>query len=474
MPYITVNLISSNDSTILARSGRFKVKSGITTTVIVSRTSSKFIVRFSQPIGKRSIYVQVSGLKELSNHYSNRHNDFLKTSNEWVLTNIKKGNYNIRVSGNDISEIQTNIFVDGKSDKILEINSDMKTNATGIIKGTIHDSSGTPLSAWVHAWEHGSLPKNRFNLNGGHGCVSSAYPKNGDFQLNKLNPQKTYDVKIEIAGLTNYIFKSVVPNEKNIEVITPTAYRVTGTIVNSSGDPVIGQIYISDWLFGDNETSDFELFPVFPGNYTVIIKAPDYPLVKRNITVNSSDVDLGEIVIYNDGIVISGRIIDSNGQPIVDQRIDMQGQPFMTPIGFLHGSGSSTRSNDDGTFEVKNLPSDEVISLRIRLPNYRNFRREIGAFSIDTDIGDIVLRKSAFSIITVMKADGSPAAGLYVGRQRLDKNGFFQGQLKNNSDYVEIYKNEEDWGWYLNGYKVKIPAIDNLTNRITITLPEGF
>ncbi|GEM_PF-3477823 len=60
----------------------------------------------------------------------------------------------------------------------------------------------------------------------------------------------------------------------------------------------------------------------------------------------------------------------------------------MTPIAFLHGSGSSTRSNDDGTFEVKNMPFDEIISLNIGLPNYCNFRREIGAFSTDTNIGD--------------------------------------------------------------------------------------
>jgi len=42
-----------------------------------------------------------------------------------------------------------------------------------------------------------------------------------------------------------------------------------------------------------------------------------------------------------------------------------------------------------------------------------------------------------------LNADGSPAAGLYVEGRELDKNGFFRGRLKNNSDYVEIYKTKK-------------------------------
>ena len=83
---VFVDLIGSDDSNTLARSGRFKVKPGITTTVIVNRASSKLIVRFSKSINKSSIYVQAFVPNESSNQVSYRRTDFLKTSNDYVST----------------------------------------------------------------------------------------------------------------------------------------------------------------------------------------------------------------------------------------------------------------------------------------------------------------------------------------------------------------------------------------------------
>ena len=378
-----------------------------------------------------------------------------------------KGNYKIFIRGSDIKNIETNLFVNGKKDTILEINNS-NTNATGVIKGLIHSPSGEKLSAYVHAWKHGKMPKNKQKLHSGDGCASYAYPKHGDFVLSKLKPDEIYDVRIEIAGLTNIFRYSVIPNNKMLDIVTPPAYRVTGSLVNSDGDPIKGIIWISDWLFGQHGTSVFELYPVFPGNYTVKIRTQNYSLLKRNITVISSDVDLGEIVIDDEGITISGRLLDSKGQPIIDKRIRMYGPPNISISGKTQNDMHSAKSNDDGTFEVNNLPSDEIISLHLFDDH---FSRNIGPFPTDTDIGDIIIKPPPFSIITVLKANGTPASGLYVYGRKLDKNGVFQGQPYENSDTLMITKTKED---YENYYRAKIPVTDELTNQVTITLPEKF
>ena len=464
LPFIIADV--TDCSNVLTRSKRFKIKPGITTTVMVSKVDAKLIVRFSEPVLGKSIRVELSA----PNGWF-QYNDFFKTSNEWILPGVIKGNYKIFIRGGDIQNIETNIFIEGKVDTILKINNS-NTNATGVIKGIIHTPSGEKLSAYVHAWKHGKMPKNKQKLHYGDECASYAYPKHGDFVIDKLNLKGIYDIRIEIAGLTNIFCYSVVPNCEPLDIVTPPAYRVTGSLVNSDGDPIKGMIWISSFLFGQHNTSDFELYPVFPGNYTIKIITENHPLLKRNVTISSSDVDLGEIVIDDEGIVISGRLLDSKGKPIIDKRIRMYGPPNMSVIGETQNDMHSDKSNDDGRFEVRNLPSDEIISLHLFDDH---FSRNIGPFSIDTDIGDVIIKSPPFTILTVLKADGSPASGLYVNRKKLDENGHFQGQLDENSDSVTIHKTKPGaFKGESNMYTVDIPITDSLTNQVTITLPENF
>ncbi len=146
----------------------------------------------------------------------------------------------------------------------------------------------------------------------------------------------------------------------------------------------------------------------------------------------------------------------------------MYGPPNMSVAGKTQNDMHSAKSNDDGTFEVKNLPSDEIISLHLFDDR---FARNIGPFSTDTDIGDIIIKPPPFSIITVLKADGSAASGLYITGRELDKNGIYQGPLLYNSDTLMIYKTKDD---HDDCYEAKISVTDELTNRVTITLPENF
>ena len=53
----------------------------------------------------------------------------------------------------------------------------------------------------------------------------------------------------------------------------------------------------------------------------------------------------------------------------------------------------------------------------------------------------------------------------------LDENGIFQGQPYENSDTLMISKTKED---YYDYHEAKISVTDELTNRVTITLPENF
>ena len=460
LPFIIANLTDLNAP---MQSKRFKVKPDVTTTVIVSKVDAKLIVRFSKSVLGKSIWVDVAA----PNGWF-QHNNLLKTASEWILPGAVKGKHRVFIRGGDIQNIETNIFVGGKIDTILEINNNINTNAVGVIKGTLHDPSGTKIYARIHAWKHGELPKTQGKLHSGYGDPSYAYSKDGNFQINKLNLNETYDISAGIAGLTNIIYYSVIPNGKRLDIVTPPAYRVTGSLVNNAGESIRGKIWIGGRRFGQSDTSDFELFPVFPGTYTVKIVTENHPLLEHNITVISSDVDLGEIIIDDEGINISGRLLDSKGQPIIDKRIYMYGPPNISITGETQNDMHSAKSNDDGTFEVKNLPSDEIISLHLFDDR---FARNIGPFPTDIDIGDIIIKPPPFTIITVLKADGSPASNLYVSGVKLDKNGSYKGPLYENSDMLMIYKTKDD---HDNCYEAKISVTDELTNQVTITLPENF
>jgi Carboxypeptidase regulatory-like domain len=199
----------------------------------------------------------------------------------------------------------------------------------------------------------------------------------------------------------------------SIDIALQRAYAISGRVVDVDGEPAARVRIVTRPIGGngrgpDRETDDlgrFRIFGLLPGRYTVCseflaagsmqvrseLEQPVttcYPSAPssvegRPVEVKSADVDGIEIrLLRTRTFTVSGTVLDSNGKPAENLRVDLEKH--------IAGGSSSTGigGGPDGRFVMRNItPGDYTINARIGGPDRPAERRDLEVASIPITVG---------------------------------------------------------------------------------------
>ena len=196
----------------------------------------------------------------------------------------------------------------------------------------------------------------------------------GNFSLPRLAPG-TYHVTVSAAGYPNVRKESVTvvageTAELRIEV--PRGHVGKGIVRRTDGSALAGaKLFVVQGVpaavtgpnldgFVYNRTPDavtrsdgrFELPPQTPGTYEIIAQHPKALAgILRGVDLEAGDVKDLELKMPPAGIV-RGRVLDENARPAKGEQVY---------VVYRNGVARTTRTDDDGRFEIAGLPVGRVV-----------------------------------------------------------------------------------------------------------------
>ena len=268
---------------------------------------------------------------------------------------------------------------------ITEVDDVIVVGATNM--GVIQLPAGVSLSGTVRNASGGAVPN--VNLDIYDPSISEELETANDFtnalgQFNVAVPAKALELRLDttpVVGqtLVSEIFPVTPSSNTNLGILTlDPGFRVSGTVRNSSGNPVedvdidVEFTATGDEVYtpGDN-TSPTGLFQVIvPGATLDFQVCPQVPLrlvaqelVGQTIGANQN---LG-IFTLQSGVLLSGRVTEFNGAPHHDADIDVSFAATGDDI-YLCGDASDTNGNyavvvPTGTLDVRFSPSSFALPL---------------------------------------------------------------------------------------------------------------
>ena len=374
---VYVELYSNIYGYVLAKSELVHITEGQESFVLLSLPEKgNLVINFSNPIRNKAVCVGVNRIEESTRgtHHISVLSKFLSAPEEQyiALSNQITGNYHIEISGIFLNTFNTNVLVSAKQTTEVLINND--TTLTGTICGTVADYDET-LMCYVYARKHPP----------GYQSESSLLHRRNSFTFSGLSPDCLYDLtlSVDIGSVTNISVKNIAPNGPPVTIQFPDAYRITGNVIDAGGNPLKAQIGTT--MLRNYGPGEFTLYPAFQGTHTVRIVVPGYPMAFHKVSVHESNVDMGDIVMSDKGISLSGRIVTKENEPV-------------GPIDFYVLSKSdyslcSTSTDSNGYFKAETLPRDMPLTISSRHGKWK-FKHETQPLSSDTDIGDIVINRA--------------------------------------------------------------------------------
>ena len=223
------------------------------------------------------------------------------------------------------------------------------TGVTGYsISGTITSNTGAPLANVTvkrsGPTQSGTVPA----------PISVTTDASGIYSFAGL-PSGTYTITPTVSNAQfTPISRTVTLNTTSIENVNfsgVTGFAIKGRITTPNGTP-INNVRISRGgstvTAITNLNGEYTLSAVPNGTYFVVPSRAGFTFTpsSRNVTVSNADVLNINFVAYQ-GVTISGRVINTNNQPLGGVRIERTG----------NGDPAVTGTSADGTFVFTNVPS---------------------------------------------------------------------------------------------------------------------
>ncbi len=435
---------------------------GETTNVLVRlQPAGSLAVNLSFPLSNCPCYVSLQvPYPELV--YNNEQHAQLNNQAHFLFKPVLTGSYPVIIFISQKFRLTTNIVIETGENVVLNISE--KQFPAGCIKGTFRTVSGKPLAGTIRVYKHGD------NMQ-----FSSASIITGAFCVAALQRETMYDLAIipglKLTSQTNITVSAVMPDGPPLDIVIPDVYSVRGMVVDKNHEILNAKICIdgSGWR---SYSGGFELFPLFPGTYSLSIQAEKYAPIAKEVTIVDADVDLGMIECDKPGITLRGTVLDSQGTPCRACYLKL-GTMFIPVTPGLPNVSLSAHVDEKGTFTVTGVPENRVLAVVINSANEQLYQ-EIGPFSRDTDLEPLRLIPKQVLLVNLCTEDGQPAAGAFVNFKPADNNGIWAG----NPDYpgvLTISKRRTDI--FENPSRVFRPrytVTEEATNHISITLPAWF
>jgi hypothetical protein len=356
----------------LAKSDMIDIVAGEEVSVTVTLPpTGELVLNFLHPIDYDII--KINGKRIINSIYGISYNDcfnksdFTYKNQQLTMDCLPTNMYQISIKDKDALSLKTNVLITANT--TTEVMIDNNTNAVSVIRGSVTTCSGGIIQCLVSLNE----PET------GKQIDYEWLHDNRVFTFNGLSRVGLYNLTVNFyeTSMTNITFKNITPNGPPIDIKLPDFYRITGNVVDDDGNPLKAQVGIKS--IKEYGPGEFTLYYVFSGTHTLCINPSGYPMVEREVTVYDSNVDVGDIVISDKGITLSGRVVTPDNSPAKKTRVIIR-----TSDGHNVYDG---RTDKEGCYRAQNLPREKAFSVRV----YNNvYKTE--PLSSDTDIGDIMMK----------------------------------------------------------------------------------
>ncbi|GMK42639.1 hypothetical protein PCCS19_56990 [Paenibacillus sp. CCS19] len=187
----------------------------------------------------------------------------------------------------------------------------------GAISGTVTDTSGNPIAdAIVRIFSNNII------------VVRVATREDGTYDIGNLTPGSYY-VSVRAEGFGGLSFSAVVnPGETTIEnfVLTPNPGSVSGTVTDSSGNPIAGAILtislnvsgggLITTRYVSQTDGSYLIENLFPAPYLITVAANTFQSTFQSVTVASEQRAVANFVLQSNPGTLSGTVVDNNGIPV--------------------------------------------------------------------------------------------------------------------------------------------------------------
>ncbi len=252
-----------------------------------------------------------------------------------------------------------------------------------MIEGVVHDQDGMPLAAYI------SLASDQ-----DHQDRRGRRAQAGAFRFEGLDTSRRYDVQVDVgcAGMsTALVIYAVAPGGPARDITVPRPRRISGIICDAAGAPVQASVGMQGF-FATFAQGSFDLYPVFAGDYTPLFYSERYAPVTRRVLVDTTDVDLGKIMLSDTGIAVQGTVIDERGLPVPNADVYIECDDGTD--GHMVLCSKYVRSGVDGAFGIAGLPRQAPMRIEAA-DGSRHTTTACPPSARDIALGTIILREPA-------------------------------------------------------------------------------
>ena len=284
--------------------------------------------------------------------------------------------------------------------------------------------------------------------------VEGVSAEDGTFTFTDLKPG-TYEMKVGLSGYQTRRLDDLIVNpaqELFEEVLLLKGHRISGTVVDPLGDPVVGVDVRLRPDRGPAVPTDlegrFEFDTLDPRTYRVLVESP---CVLRSSTETPVDAE-PLVIVVEDGGVVSGRFVDSQGTPVPGVKVQVSDRARSE----VRDQYSSAVSGLDGTFSVcSEVVSDSETPLVLfAFPPVHeklilDLQQGLG------DVGDLMLSPASRIFGITRAPDGTPLAGVALEftsgeRPEWDPTGNMKRQSFSDSEgFYEFHLPVSSRSWTL-------------------------
>ncbi len=226
---------------------------------------------------------------------------------------------------------------------------ELRVKAGLTVRGVITDPKGLALA---------TNPNIRMRPAGGEKWtgVQSVSPGDGSFTLVGLS-EGAMDLQFQASRMAPVVVENVRAGEDSLKIVMQTGQTIKGIAVDVSGNPVranvnavqlnvpTGTTASSGWA-RCNEDGEFEIVGLAPGEYRLLVRASRVaPAILAPVQGGAEGVR----AVLTPGETVTGKVVDSNGEPVIGARLQLFVQDGGTTVAW-------STSKDDGTFLFEFVP----------------------------------------------------------------------------------------------------------------------
>ncbi|SFS43689.1 carboxypeptidase regulatory-like domain-containing protein [Marininema halotolerans] len=280
---------------------------------------------------------------------------FSDINGQYLFNQLAPGNYNVIVCAPGFQVAGGSVTLTPGEEETL--NFQLFPNP-GSIQGSVLSTSGTPLSGAIL----------RITDKNGVLIAYTLADENGVFMVNELPPGE-YTINAHANLFQNQIIGAIVNSDVMTLtqiVLQPNPGTLQGTVSPATNGTLV-KMYTGDNIFLVTLVTDpnghFFITGLAPGNYILTATQPGFITQRIGAIVNSDQTTTVAISLVPEPAGITGRITDTNGNPI--------NQAVIRVLDLNETILATAFADSDGHYTLDGLPSGIRI-IQVSAPSYKN------------------------------------------------------------------------------------------------------